>query len=100
MAQLQNKKSSRNHGLGLCGVCAPIFVERKEWFNAKDDFKLLAKKVLPWAREKFGNNFVFTQDGALCHRAPKTQTFLRDNFRDFDMWPPSYPDITSLNYSI
>uniref|UniRef100_A0A0K2SZY1 Ankyrin repeat domaincontaining protein 5like [Hydra vulgaris] n=1 Tax=Lepeophtheirus salmonis TaxID=72036 RepID=A0A0K2SZY1_LEPSM len=73
----------------------PIFVERKEWLNADVYIALLDKKVLPRAREKFRDNFVFTPN-APCPCAAKIQTFLRDNFPDFwglNMRLPSSPDV-------
>lgn len=64
-------------------MCLPIFVEHKERLNSKSYIDLLQNKVIPWAKDKFGDNFVFTQDGAPCHTAKATQQFLAENCPEF-----------------
>lgn len=48
-------------------------------------------------------NYVFQQDGAPCHTARTTQEFLQTSgilFWNKDMWPPSSPDLNSLDFAI
>jgi hypothetical protein len=84
-------------------VAPPIFIDRGVRLDSATYINLLNKNIRPWATTKFGSNYIFQQDGAPCHTATATQTYLTDNFASFwrkDIWPPNSPDLSPLDYGI
>jgi len=50
-----------------------------------------------------GRPYIFQQDGAPAHTSNKTQAWCRDNLSFFwekDVWPPSSPDCSPLDYFV
>lgn len=71
--------------------------------NSQVYLNMLKEKVLPWLTESFGNDYIFTQDGAPAHTANVTQKWCKDNFKGFwdkTLWPPSSPDINPMDFAI
>ncbi|KAG1667495.1 RWD domain-containing protein 4 [Nymphon striatum] len=65
--------------------------------------KLLEENVLPWVTEAFGDNYVFTQDGAPSHTSNVTQQWCKSHFSGFwdkNAWPPSSPDANPMDFAI
>ncbi len=82
----------------------PIFVSADIKVNSNEYIRLLDTELLPWLNKTFpGGNYVFQQDGAPCHTSQKIQEWLAANFASFwpkDIWPPSSPDLSPLDYSV
>lgn len=81
------------------------FIEKGEKVNSNAYIQILENDVKPWIDSNYRpeDSVVFTQDGAPCHTAKKTQDWLKKNVQNFwpkDMWPPNSPDINPLDYSI
>jgi hypothetical protein len=84
--------------------CPPIFINSNEKINAERYCQLLRDHVIPWIKATYKKGtFVFQQDGAPAHAAKTTQQLLAEELGSFwpkDMWPPSSPDLSPLDYSI
>uniref|UniRef100_A0A0K2U0T8 Uncharacterized protein n=1 Tax=Lepeophtheirus salmonis TaxID=72036 RepID=A0A0K2U0T8_LEPSM len=63
-AKVKHVRIKNQDGTIVVGLVeyALIFVEGKMWLIAGAYIEILDMKVLPWAREMFGDNIVFTQD--------------------------------------
>ena len=64
---------------------------------------ILKSKVIPWLKKKYPDEkFIFQQDGVPGHTSKVTQAFLTCNipFWPAGLWPPSSPDLNSLDYRI
>ena len=80
-----------------------IVIEEGVKVNSHVYLNMLEEKVLPWLTESFGDDFIFTQDGAPAHTANVTQQWCKDHFPGFwdkQMWPPSSPDINPMDFAI
>jgi transposase len=75
----------------------PFFFKPGERVGADAYYKVLRYHVLPWLKVNYPNgDYVWTQDGALCHTAKKVLKFCPRNFADFwpaNFWPSSSPDL-------
>lgn len=84
--------------------CPPIFIRNNEKVNSDMYISLLEKKVKPWLDKEYPDGaFIFQQDGAPCHTSQKTQEWCRSNLSNFwpkDVWPPSSPDLSPLDFNI
>ncbi|GFV31162.1 transposable element Tcb2 transposase [Trichonephila clavipes] len=69
-----------------------------------DCIEILQNKLLPTARDLFGNqSWIFQDDNAPCHRAKVVQKWLKDHTVDRKNWPGQSPDlnpIESLRFKI
>ena len=71
--------------------------------NSQVYLKMLEENVLPWLTETFGEQYIFTQDGAPAHTSNVSQKWCKEHFQGFwdkNMWPPSSPDINPMDFSI
>src|SRR6218665_2039745 len=61
-------------------------------------------KLIPECRRLYPvDNYIFQQDSAPSHRCRLAQQFLQSNTPDFihrGAWPPTSPDLNSLNYYV
>lgn len=84
--------------------CPIVFVDSQEKINAVKYQQLLEKHVIPWLTLEYPEgNYCFQQDGAPAHTARTTQRFLKEHMVevwDKEMWPPSSPDLSPLDFSI
>ena len=68
--------------------------------------EVLQKTLIPWMKEvaeKHDKDFIFQQDSTPAHTAQSIQACLREagiNFLQKNIWPPSSPDLSPLNFSI
>ena len=80
-----------------------IFIEEGAKVNSQVYLKMLEENVLPWLTETFGEQYIFTQDGAPAHTSNVSQKWCKEHFQGFwdkNMWPPSSPDINPMDFSI
>ena len=80
-----------------------VFIDQGVKVNSVIYIQLLEKYVLPWVKKCFGNNYIFTQDGAPPHTSNISQNWCKKNFFEFwnkFLWPPSSPDINPMDFSI
>lgn len=65
--------------------------------NAGKYQAILTRSLLPSiAKLNADDNFIFQQDGASCHTAKSTQTWLRNNNITVLDWPSSSPDLNII----
>ena len=66
--------------------------------------KILNDALLPWARKQFGrNHWTFHQDSAPSHKVRENQRFLQEKVHSFissQQWPPYFPDLNPIDFSI
>ena len=80
-----------------------VFIQEGVEVNSQVYLQVLEEKVLPCCTNAFGNQYVFTQDGAPAHTSNVTQAWCKQHFPDFwdkNMWPPSSPDINPMDFVI
>uniref|UniRef100_A0A3P8TI71 Paired domain-containing protein n=1 Tax=Amphiprion percula TaxID=161767 RepID=A0A3P8TI71_AMPPE len=80
-----------------------VFIQEGVKVNSQVYLQMLEEKVLPWCTNAFGNQYVFTQDGAPAHTSNITQAWCKQHFPGFwdkNMWPPSSPDINPMEFAI
>lgn len=80
-----------------------VFIPEGVKVNSAVYIEMLKTNVLPWVSEHFGNDYVFTQDGAPSHTSNVTQQWCKDHFSGFwdkNCWPPSSPDINPMDFAI
>lgn len=92
-------------GVSAVGRTDLVFFDDQVRLNAQSYIdKVLEPQVRNAHNNVFGGQpFLFTQDGASCHTANLTQTWLQNsgiNFVDKDGWPPHSPDLNPLDYSV
>ena len=84
--------------------CPVIFIEQNVRMNSQIYQDLLKDHFLPWVRSNYRpGEYVFQQDGATCHTAKATASFLEREGVEYwnkEMWPPSSPDLNPLDYAI
>ena len=83
----------------------PIWFSTGFRLSASKYQEVLQKTLISWMKEvsEKHNDFIFQQDGAPAHTARSTQACLREAGVDFwekNMWPPSPPDLSPLDFSI
>ena len=67
--------------------------------NTKVYLDVLKSVVIPWCNQVAGGRpWVWQQDSALVHKSKETQAWLQKGCYDFSHWPPSSPDLNSLDY--
>ncbi len=79
-------------------------MERGIKINSKVYQGFLKTSLLPWARDKFGEEmWTYQQDGAPSHTSKSTQKWLARHCPQFltkEEWPPSSPDLNPLDFSL
>ena len=72
--------------------------------NTKVYLDMLKSVVIPWFNQVAGGRpWVWQQDSALAHKSKETQAWLQNECYDFILfshWPPSSPDLNSLDYFV
>ena len=72
--------------------------------NSKVYLDVLKSVVIPWCNQVAGGRpWVWQQDSALAHKSKDTQAWLQKecyNFVPFSHWPPSSPDLNTLDYFV
>lgn len=90
--------------VGSDGSTSPlVFIDEGVKINSNVYIQMLADDVLPWVTETYGDNYIFTQDGAPAHTSNVTQKWCKEHFSGFwdkDFWPPSSPDINPMDFSV
>ncbi len=85
-------------------VAPPIWVERGMKVNQENYQAILRTKVKPWIDANYPEGqYIFQQDGAPAHTAGATQEFLRQegfSFWSKEIWLPSSPDLSPLDFAI
>lgn len=80
----------------------PFFFQPDEKIGTMGYYKVLRWTVLPWLKANYPlGNYVWQQDGAPSHTTNKTQNFCSEHMAKFwskDLWPPSSPDLNTLDY--
>ncbi|GFX19502.1 transposable element Tcb1 transposase [Trichonephila clavipes] len=65
--------------------------------KAMDYIEILQNKLLPTARDLFGNqSWIFQDDNAPCHRAKVVQKWLKDHTVNRMNWPGQSPDLNPI----
>jgi hypothetical protein len=64
--------------------------------NHRRYLDILEAVLLPYARETFGENFVFQDDNAPPHRARAVRDFLQENDVEHLDWPACSPDMNPI----
>ncbi|XP_053695404.1 uncharacterized protein LOC128742928 [Sabethes cyaneus] len=84
-------------------VMPSYFFEQGLKVTADVYLKVLKDVFVPWMKKVAAGrhfHFIFHQDGVPAHNASKTQKWLAENVPEFwekEIWPPSNPDINSLD---
>ena len=95
--------STRNHGGGsimiwgaisFYGLSIMVTVEGN--MNSEGYCRYLEDYLLPFAAETLGDNWVFQQDGAACHRSKYTMQWLDSKGVDVLAWPAKSPDLNII----
>ena len=60
-----------------------VFIQEGVKVNSQVYLQMLEEKVLPWCTNAFGNQCVFTQDGAPAHTSNVTQAWCKQHFPGF-----------------
>ena len=85
-------------------VMPPHFFVQGLRINADSYIETLATTVKPWMdRIANGRDYFFQQDSAPAHKARKTQAWCYANLPHHwspDLWPPSSPDCSPLDYYV
>lgn len=83
-------------------ICPPVFIPQGLKVNAQVYQDLLKQHILPWLEATYPlGDYTWQQDGALAHTAKTTQKFLETNMANFwskEVWPPSSPDLSVLDF--
>lgn len=90
-------------GVSLNGRSRIQFVDNNTTVDAQYYITRLLPRILTDCRAQIGPDFILQQDGAPCHTARSTQTFLQreaPNFITKDQWPPHSPDANPMDYGI
>uniref|UniRef100_A0A3P8WNH7 Tc1-like transposase DDE domain-containing protein n=1 Tax=Cynoglossus semilaevis TaxID=244447 RepID=A0A3P8WNH7_CYNSE len=80
-----------------------VLIQEGVKVNSQVYLQMLEEKVLPWGTNVFGNQYIFTQDGAPAHSSNVTQAWCKQHFPGFwdkNMWPQSSPDINPMDFVI
>lgn len=80
-----------------------VLIQEGVKVNSQVYLQMLEEKVLPWGTNVFGNQYIFTQDGAPAHTSNVTQAWCKQHFPGFwdkNMWPQSSPDINPMDFVI
>ncbi|GFV31711.1 transposable element Tcb1 transposase [Trichonephila clavipes] len=79
-----------SHGVGRLHIVSGTV-------KAIDYIEILQNKLLPTARDLFGNqSWIFQDDNALCHRAKVVQKWLKDHTVNRMNWPGQSPDLNPI----
>ena len=83
----------------------PVFLHSKLKMGAQDIERVLKPHVLPWVQANYTiipANYVFMQNGTLCHKTNITQQWLADHLKFWpkNIWPPTSPDLNHLDFRI
>ncbi|GFT18213.1 transposable element Tcb1 transposase [Trichonephila clavipes] len=82
--------SMSSHGVGRLHIVSGTM-------KAMDYIEILQNKLLPTARDLFGNqSWVFQDDNAPCHRAKVVQKWLKDHTVNRMSWPEQSPDLNPI----
>ncbi|GFW19227.1 uncharacterized protein TNCV_255541 [Trichonephila clavipes] len=66
--------------------------------KAMDYIEILENKLLPTARDLFGNqSWIFKDDNAPCHHAKVVQKWLKDHTVNIMNWPEQSPDLSLID---
>jgi transposase len=58
--------------------------------------QMLAEHFVPTARKVFGDNFIFAQDNAPCHKSKVAIEYFRENHIELLPWPAGSPDLNPI----
>ncbi|GFV66267.1 transposable element Tcb1 transposase [Trichonephila clavipes] len=76
-----------SHGVGRLHIVSGTV-------KAMNYIEILQNKLLPTARDLFGNqSWIFQDDNAPCHRAKVVQKWLKDHTVNRMNWPGQSPDL-------
>ncbi|GFX72811.1 transposable element Tcb1 transposase [Trichonephila clavipes] len=79
-----------SHGVGRLHIVSGTV-------NAMDYIEVLQNKLLPTARDLFGNqSWIFQEDNAPCNRAKVVQKWFKDHSVNRMNWPGQYPDLNPI----
>ncbi|GFV20375.1 transposable element Tcb1 transposase [Trichonephila clavipes] len=79
-----------SHGVGRLHIVSGTV-------KAMDYFEILQNKLLPTARDLFGNqSWIFQDDNAPCHRAKVVQKWLKVHTVNRMNWPGQSPDLNPI----
>ncbi|GFY05599.1 uncharacterized protein TNCV_4402661 [Trichonephila clavipes] len=79
-----------SHGVGRLHIVSGTV-------KAMDYIEILQNKLLPIARDLFGNqSWIFQDDNAPCHRAKVVQKGLKDHTVNRMNWPVQSPDLNPI----
>ncbi|GFW47875.1 transposable element Tcb1 transposase [Trichonephila clavipes] len=79
-----------SHGVGRLHIVSGTV-------KAMDYIEILQNKLLPTARDLFGNqSWIFQDDNAPCHRAKVLQKWLKDHTVNRMNWPGQSPDLNLI----
>ncbi|GFV32853.1 transposable element Tcb1 transposase [Trichonephila clavipes] len=80
-----------SHGVGRLHIVSGTV-------KAMDYIEILRNKLLPTARDLFGNqSWIFKDDNAPCHRAKVVQKWLKDHTVNIMNWPGQSPDLNPID---
>ncbi|GFU78564.1 transposable element Tcb1 transposase [Trichonephila clavipes] len=99
MSEAHSKVPDKSNGMGLhvfsYGVGRLHIVSGT--VKAMDYIEILQNKLLPTARDLFGNqSWIFQDDNAPCHRAKVVQKWLKDHTVNRMNWPGQSPDFNPI----
>lgn len=57
---------------------------------------MLGKDFVPRARNMFGENYIFAQDNAPCHKSKVSMDFFNENRVELLPWPAGSPDLNPI----
>ncbi|GFV96789.1 uncharacterized protein TNCV_4350021 [Trichonephila clavipes] len=82
-----------SHGVGRFHIVSKTV-------KAMDYIEILQNKLLPTARDLFGNqSWIFQDDNAACHCAKVVQKWLKDHTVNRMNWPRQSPDLNPIQNS-
>lgn len=91
---------------GICarGKIALVFFNEKQRLTGEVYRQMLQETVIPRIWRLYPNDdAILLQDGATCHTARATQTFLEENLPAFirkNEWPPMSPDANPCDFRL